>query len=343
MNRGFITYFNDGIKASVKTIFKNKGFLAVWLYTIMELIGRCTLVFFPAFDLANIRQAKTVHAYNRADVSENFRRAFKAEALWSLWGAYCLEALIFLAGIVLIGIATAFFALIGFLIGFAAPDFPQEYMILIFCTPGAVALLVYFIVMPVLFAPTPYIVESNPGIGAAAAVSASIKTMRRCGKWTCFLNAFIPALIIGAIAGFGVGASMLVLLFLGGSAECYIVLCGVIFLFAAILLVTFPIFHLTYKVAQKSLFEDIALDPVNASKHTSGVNIKRCKGVLFEPETIEENLSVLFDETDSEDAPLPTSGARRKREKSARAGVKKVDLTEGDRTGEDISNGKERS
>ncbi len=340
MNRGFITYFSEAIKSSFKTIFKNKGFLTIWLYTIMELVGRCTFVLSPVFDLANIRQAKTVHAYNRADVSENFRHALRANALWSLWGAYCLEALIFLAGIILIGIATGFLALIGFMIGYAAPDFPQEFMVLIFCTPGAAALLVYFAIMPIMFAPTPYIVESNPGIGAAAAVSASIKTMRRCGKWTCFLNFFVPSLIMGAIVGFGAGAIMLVLLFLEGRAECGIVLCCVIFLFAAIFLAIFPIFYLTYKVSEKSLFEDIALDPVNAGKHTSGVNIRRCKGVLFEPETIEENLSVLFDETDNLDAPLPASGARRKHEKSARAGAKKVNLSDEET---DISDGKDES
>lgn len=327
MNRGFIAYFGEAIRASAKTIFKNKGFFAVWLYTLMALLGRCTLIFWPMFDLANIRQAKILHAKNEAPVSECFRNALKPSALFSLLGAYCLEALIFIAGILLIAIAAGFFALIGLIISYAVPSFPQLYMILIFCAPCALLLIPYCIVMPIMFAPTPYIVETNPTIGAAAAVSASIQTMRRKGKWTCFLNFFIPCLIIGTMLSAGVGLCMLILLFLGPRPEAMIAICGVAFIFAAAFLVVFPIFHTTYKVAQKSLFEDISLDPVGASKHTAGVNIKKCQGVLFEPETIEENLSVLFDETEDDSVPLPASGARRAHDKSARAGAQKADLS----------------
>lgn len=328
MNRGFFAYFGEAFRASVKTIFKNKGFFRVWLYALTALLGRCTLIFWPMIDLANIRQAKILHAKNEAPVSECFRNALKPSALFALIGAYCLEALVFVAGILLIAIAAGFFALIGLIISYAVPSFPQLYMIMIFCAPCALLLLPYFAVMPVMFAATPYIVETNPTISAAAAVSASIQTMRRKGKWTCFLNFFIPFLIIGALLGAGVGLCMLILLFLGPRPEAFMAICGIAFVFAAAFVVVYPIFHTTYKVAQKSLFEDISLDPIGASKHTAGVNIKKCQGVLFEPETIEENLSVLFDETEDDSVPLPASDAQRKHDKSARAGAQKAELEE---------------
>ena len=141
------------------------------------------------------------------------------------------------------------------------------------------------------------------------------------------MNMFIPSLILCVIMGIGAGAIAMLMIFLGG-LEGTMISIAVGMVFVAVFFLVFPIFHLTAKISQKSLFDDISLDPSNANRHTSGVNIRRCKGVLFEAETVEENLSALFDETDNEDAPLPTSGARTKRNKSARAGVKKVDLSE---------------
>ena len=341
MNHGFATYFRGGIKASSTTIYKNKGFLLVWLYTVLSLIGKCTIVLAPMFILADIRQAKLTHAENRAHVAQNFRVACKANSLGALYGAFVLEGLIILAGIVLIAIPTAFLAGIGMLVSTAAPNFPTEYMLIIFCSPGGIAAVIYIIAMLIYFAPTPYIVESNPGISAAAAVSASFKTMRRCGKWTYLLSTVIPMLIVGAIYSVCSGFVTLSQVLFRGSVVGMAVELVLLMILVAIMLCVFPIFDLTRKVAVKSLFDDICLDPVNASKHTSGVNIKKCKGVLFEPETIEENLSVLFDETEEESVPLPTSKARAKHDESARAGEEKVDLSQGEEENYDNSDRQE--
>lgn len=343
MNRGFVTYFSGGIKAAVNTVYKNKGFLNYWLYMAMGFIGRILLIFFPVFALSDIRQAKIAHTNNNAVLAENFRVACKANSLWTYIGARLIEFLIFLAGTLLIAIATGLFALIGLLISFAAEDFSRELLIVIFCIPGMVAELVHIVMMHIMFAPTAYIVESNPGISAAAAVSASLKTMKRCGKWTCVLTTAVPAMILGAIMGFFSMAVVMVNLYVTDPIECAIGSCILLFVLVAAFFLIFPIFHLTMTVARKSLFEDISLDPVNASKHTSGVNIKSCKGVIFPPETIEENLAALFNETEEENAPLPTSAARTKRNKSARAGVEKVDLSDEGEAHNDTSDRQGRS
>lgn len=343
MNRGFATYFSGGIKAAVNTVYKNKGFLIYWLYTAMAFIGRILLIFFPVFALSDIRQAKIAHADNDAVLAENFRVACKANSLWAYIGARLIEFLILLAGTLLIGIATGLLALLGLLVSSAAEDFSQELLIIIFCIPGMVAELMYLVMTHIMFAPTAYIVESNPGISAAAAVSASLKTMKRCGKWTYVLTTAIPMMIISAIMSFFVLAIALVSLYVEDPIENMIGVSILIFVLIAAFFLIFPIFHLTMAVARKSLFEDISLDPVNASKHTSGVNIKGCRGVLFPPETIEENLNELFNETEEKNAPLPTSAAQTKRNKSSRAGVQKVDLSDGEDLQNDNSDRQGRS
>ena len=330
MNQGFKTYFGEGFKASMRTMYQNKNILLVWLYTVLATVGHLTVIFAPIFYLADIRHAKYVHADNRVHVVENFRVACKGKALGAYYGAIFLEVMITIAALVLIGIGTGFLAVIGLLVSYAAPDFPLEYMLIIFSAPGGLVALAFLVMVPVFFAPTAYIIESNPGISAAATVSTCIKTMRRGGKWTCFLNTFLPVLIAGAIAGVGFGAIQLCNALLDGYTDRAIAQ-GVLLMFTtALILFTYPIFNMTRQVAQKSLFDDICLDPVNANKHTPGVNIQKCQGVLFEPETIEENLSILFDETQEEEVPLPSSAARSKRNESARMGESKVDLSDGD-------------
>ena len=330
MNQGFKTYFGEGVKASMRTMYKNKNILLVWLYTMLSMIGRLTIVFAPIFYLADIRHAKYVHADNRVHVVENFRVACRGKAIGAYYGAIFLKVMITIAALALIGIGTGFLALIGLLVSYAAPDFPQDYMLLIFSAPGGLVAFAFLVMVPVFFASTAYIIESNPGISAAETVAICIKTMRRGGKWTCFLNTFLPMLIAGAIAGIGVGAMQLCNALLNGYMDRVIAQSILLIFTTVLILFTYPICNMTRQVAQKSLFDDICLDPANAKKHPSGVNIQRCQGVLFEPETIEENLSILFDETQEEDVPLPSSAARSKYNESARMGESKVDLSDGD-------------
>ena len=51
------------------------------------------------------------------------------------------------------------------------------------------------------------------------------------------------------------------------------------------------------------LFEDIALDPVNANKRTSGINITKISGARVDREEIADNLTALFDEGIEEKTP----------------------------------------
>ena len=328
MNHGFKSYLSGGFRASVKTMYKNKNILLVWLYTVLSFIGKVTIIFAPIFYLADVRHAKLVHAENHVHIAQNFRVACRAKALLAYYGAIFLEIMIAIAGLVLIGIGTGILALISMAVSLAAPNFPTIYMLLIFCAPGALVALAYLTMIPVYFAPTAYIIETNPGISAAATVSACVKSMRRCGKWTCFFNTFLPVLGIAVVGGIFAGANYLCDTFIQGLAMRVIAEAGLSILAILAMLFIYPIMNMARQVAQKSLFEDISLDPINASKHTSGVNIQRCKGVLFEPETIEENLSMLFDETKDESVPLPTSNARTKHEQAARMGEEKVDLSQ---------------
>lgn len=333
MNRGFGFYFGNAIKSSAKTLWHKGNLIKYFAWVIMELLSPFTVILGAMFSLANIRQAKIAERENTVDIPQSFKVACQAKPFWTMLLAIILEALIFIAGVILIGIAGGLLGAIGYVVSCFVDTIDPEIIIMIFFAPSGLVLLVYCVIMTILMAPTAYVIETTPDIGAADAISICFNTMKSRGKGTCFLNYFIPALVEGAILGLGAVIEAVLWLFVSvNDPTLYVVLAVLvaIIFFVAFALVA-PMFALARKISNKSLFEDIVLDPVNASKHTSGVNIKKCKGVKFDPAEYENELALLFDETYSDRIPLPESpSARRKRqleERKAARTAASVDYT----------------
>lgn len=333
MNRGFGFYFGNAIKSSARTLWHKGNLLKYFAWAIMELLSLGTVVLGATVPLANVRQAKIAERENVIDIPQSYKVACRAQPFWTMVLAIVLEALIFLAGIILIGIASALLGAVGYAVSLFVDKVAPGIIMLVFLAPGMLALLVYFIIMPMLFAPTAYVIETNPDIGAADAISICFNTMKSRGKGTLFLNYFIPALMEGAILGLGGAVEYVLLLFVGlSNPVLYLalaVLVGILFVVAFALIV--PMFTLARKISNKSLFEDIVLDPVNASKRTSGVNIRKCKGVKFDPARYENELSMLFDETYSDRVPMPENpSAIKKRQLEERKAAREVSTVSAD-------------
>lgn len=300
MNRGFNHYFREGVKSSAGALYHNKGLVKFLVYFFMETIGRCLLIFNPLFDLAGVKQGEFIWRQKRVEVSQSFKHAGNPHAVWTYVLTLCVEALMFLAGMVLIGVFTFLLALLGYGISMLFEDPDTTLFMGIFSVPGGILMLVYCVIMPLIFAPTPYIVANNRGIGVGDTLSGCFNTMKSCGKWTLFLNSFIPALIqllilwvIGTATYFLSGALIETSFYSLVMAIWYIVVIIGYVLVA-------PIFTLTARSANHHLFRDIVLDPVSADRFTKGINIKKCNGKLFTAEEAEEGLVSLFDETASD-------------------------------------------
>ena len=213
MNRGFGFYFGHAMKSSCKTLWHKGNLLKYLAWVIMELLAPFTLVLGAMFSLANVRQAKIAERENTIDVPQSFKVACRAKPFWTMLLATVLEALIFIAGVLLIGLATLMLGAIGYAICLFISDVEPALIIAIFCIPGGLMLAVYSVIMPILLAPTAYIIETNPDIGAADAISICFNTMKSRGKGTYFLTNFVTLLIEGAILGLGAAAEVVIALF----------------------------------------------------------------------------------------------------------------------------------
>ena len=314
MNRGFAFYFKNAMKSSSATIWKNKHILQLWTYFFAELLARVTVLFSAIFDLADIRQAKIAHKEEKMYIAEPLKVATKGKPFWTMVLTIIVEAFILLGGAMLIAVATGILYLIGFIVSNLVTV--PWYTVWLFCVPGGLALLVYALIMVLIFSPTPYIIETNPDLGVYETIKICFDTMKSNGKATAFLNFFIPTLLellMPAICGAGFYA---VWRFVPAQYKL-ISYAGCMIVSVVFILLTIPMFDLAKKIAQKNLFEDIVLDPVNANKRTVGINIKACSGVKFDKSEIKNNLVLLFDETQSDSIPIPDSPARRRIKENA--------------------------
>ncbi|MDE6691181.1 MAG: hypothetical protein K2K04_04340, partial [Clostridia bacterium] len=159
------------------------------------------------------------------------------------------------------------------------------------------------IIVVAVFSPTAYVIDSNPTLSAGEVVSVCVNSMKSRGKMTVILSVFVPLLVMSLIAGVCAGGFLLVFFLAGG--QKYTLLLMLLWAMASILILgfTIPVLNMTKNLALVLLFEDIALDPVNAQKRTSGINIRKISGARVDREEIADNLDALFDDSIEEKTP----------------------------------------
>ncbi|MDE5667459.1 MAG: tubulin-like doman-containing protein, partial [Clostridia bacterium] len=241
------------MRASNKSLWKKGNIFKYLAYFIMSCLAALTLVLPPMFRLADVRQAKIAAKQNTVDIPQSFKVACRAKPFFTTLLAFVLEALIFVAGTILIGLGSGIFGAVGYVITLFVDTVPPMLIIGIFLAPGAIILAVYSVVMALMFAPTAYVVETNPDIGAANAVSICINTMKSRGKWTYFITLFVTFLIEFLILAVGAGVETAVILFVDDVRLSVVlaVLLGIVF-FVGFALVA-PMFGLARKITVYSL------------------------------------------------------------------------------------------
>jgi len=191
MNRGFNYYFREGVQSSAKTLYRNGGLLKAILWIFLELIALVTVVFYPLVSLAKVRQGESVRLKNRLDLSQSFKDSGRPYSVWTLVLTSCVQALMYLAGVLLIAVATFLLGLAGYAIASLADFTAQEEVNMLvgcFMIPGAAAFVIYSFAAFLVFAPAPYMVANNPEAGVGDILASCFNTMKCSGKLTLFLN-----------------------------------------------------------------------------------------------------------------------------------------------------------
>ena len=302
MNKGFAYYFRQAFKMSAQTIWKNKNVIKSMLYFFMSLVARLTVILGAMFDLADVRQAKIAKNQRTVDVPQSLSKASQ-KPLWTMIMARLIEILMYIGGLLLVSLVCgAVFALGLVITQFVAARY-ATLILIIFAVPCLIIYLVYTIIVVAVFSPTAYVIDSNPTLSAGEAVSVCVSSMKSRGKMTVILSVFVPAFIMLLAMGVCACGFLLIWFLLGG--QKYTLLLMLLWTLVSILILglTLPVFNMTQNLSLVLLFEDIALDPVNAQKRTAGINIRKISGARVDREEIADNLNALFDDGIEEKLP----------------------------------------
>ena len=299
MNRGFKTYYKEGIHSAFLTLRKKENFIKYYLHLFMNLFGRILFALLsPAFDLANVRLAKMVRMHKKIEVSSTFESTNKIKTFWTTFVSSMLIGLMFLAGTIMILVVEAFIVLLGLLLSNYDYNVGM-YFIIFLSIPVVIGLIIYFILFPLYFAPLVYVVDSVEEVGASVAVVKSIEAMKHNGKKTYFAINLVTSIINSVYLGF---AAMFVTLLFNNSEMIVAIIALIIFV--AVYIIFAPVINLGSQVACVSLFEDIVFDKYNENKVAKGVYVKSSKTVKATVENYQDKLVRMFDDVEEVDLSL---------------------------------------
>ena len=304
MNRGFKTYYKEGIKSAALTLKKKENFIKYYVHAFMNFIGR--ILFFvlaPIFDLSNVRLAKMVRRDKTIDISNTFKGSDNPKSIWTAIVSSVLSVLMFIGGLFVFIVVEAIVVLIGLLFMYISNYNTNVATVItiILSVPVVIGLIIYMIVFPLYFSPMTYVIDTIDGVGSSVAISKSIEAMRRSGKKTVFGIYFVTGLIN---FGYLLITSLLVYIFISHSTAL-IVIGIIIAIVALIVYLRFaPVICLGAQVGYVSLCEDLVVDKYNENKVAKGVYVKSTKAMKNTVEDYQGKLIKMFDSVEDVDISL---------------------------------------
>ena len=304
MNRGFKTYYKEGIKSAALTLRKRENFIKYYVHLFMNCIGRILcFVLAPVFDLSNVRLAKMVKKDNTIDISNTYKGSDNPKSVWTSIITSLISGLMYIGGIIIFLLVEGIVVLVGLFFSAIAPNNGTiaAAIIIILSIPVAIGLIGYLIVFPLYFAPTYYIIDSIEGVGTSTVLSKSIDAMRRSGKKTIVAVLLVNGLINGAYLGI---VSLISVGLISGGRFAQV--CGVLVaIIGVIVYLRFaPIFTLGAQISLVNLYEDLVVDKYNENKVAKGVFVKSSKTIKTTVSNYQDKLVKMFDEVEDVDISL---------------------------------------
>ena len=298
MNRGYKFYYRNALRQSGKAIIVNKGHLKYYIYLLIEMLARLSLIFSPLISLSNIALAKEIKNNGKVNPFKALSSSNTFKSFWAIVLAEILKFLMFLAGLIIFALLTAALGAIGLAIASLSNSIQPAACAILFALPGMIATVVYCIVYPIFFSPVTYIIETNPDLGYGKAMEICYKAMKEKGFFTYLAILLWPTLlnVAFAIVNIAIGAG---LIFIFQQSKGFLFFAIIITMIVASALVYFlPILDLTTRTAHVWLLDDIIdLQEKEVVQSTRGIYVKDFKSDKVGIENIKNNLIRLFDNT----------------------------------------------
>lgn len=261
MNKGFKSYFKSGLRSSGRVFKKSKGnYLKYIALLISTFLSKLTMIISPIFDLANVRAAQIAKEKKNIVLSASFSMSDAPKTFWNLLISKIIVGLIYLSGVIIIGLIAFGYTSIGWLI--YGMDMDLVFLLVGFIPLGLV-LIIYTILFYLSYSPMAFVAVKNSSLGASHILYNSSNSLRKEGKKTLLLLNIVYLLIDIVILGIIVAILVLIDTFVSESLASGII--GVVLVLG--ILVYFVLasrFHLARRISIINLFNDVvSTEPVD--------------------------------------------------------------------------------
>jgi hypothetical protein len=307
MNKGFNTYYKQGMKDTKMLLKKKSNFFKFFVYAIMSLFGMCIIP--NITQISFIKVSKKVHEDKDISLIDAFSFGDKPLNIYNIIVVGLLKVLLLVTGIVVASLIGGLFYLLGVALSMLFFDNMFTTITFVLSGIGTVALIIFMYFYIFYLSHCSYLVSETKNLTPTKVVSTSI-SLSKNGKLVLFLN-FLMMIIIFlgynmiTFAYFFVVSHILpiytttypyvisFLFFLG------------ILIFSLILVFVLPYAILPSMISSYLLRKDLCLgDKQNNYAYTNvNVDTSKLNKKYINVKTAEENLNTLFDQDTSKNTP----------------------------------------
>ena len=272
MLKKYRVYFKEGYQAS-KSVLKNKGnLLRYYLIYLIDFLGTVLFPLKPITSVAVYRMIDSAAKKEDISITKALVSVDEPKSYWALMWAGILKFIMVLAGVIGIALATLGLLYLGYAIYVAFPSSDPN-IPYIFGIPGALALVVFLLVVLLATMPLSYISHSNLSIKTTRLLDKSFNGFKFGGKKqyiAILITKFFLSFIYNLVAS-------LVLSLIGNLANDFSELISIILiiLFVVLYVIFITKVNLAFDIAKINLLNDILFDNVTGQKKYTGIKFDK--------------------------------------------------------------------
>ena len=293
----FKNYYLEGIKNSYKSLYKRKtNIFKYYICIFIYILSIPLFILKPVVNMGIFRLGEQINDDNDIDLTTITKSCDNPKNYFTALFAGIIKVLIIIGIILVLACIAGVLALIGYI--FMIFTGSEEYLFMIlFASPALLAIVIYLLFVPLIYAEIGYIVNANNNINASNVINISFNAYKKEGKRIRFgiivLNTLIKIVYL-AIANIGSALPIII----KGSTNNAIgltIICGIVALIPFIIFA--PMFSLATISSITLLNDDVVRDTLTEAIGVTNVKFTIPKKNI-EDLTPEEKLVYLFDNAD---------------------------------------------
>lgn len=293
----FKNYYLEGIKNSYKSLYKRKtNIFKYYICIFIYILSIPLFILKPVVNMGIFRLGEQINDDNDIDLTTITKSCDNPKNYFTALFAGIIKVLIIIGIILVLACIAGVLALIGYI--FMIFTGSEEYLFMIlFASPALLAIVIYLLFVPLIYAEIGYIVNANNNINASNVINISFNAYKKEGKRIRFgiivLNTLIKIVYL-AIANIG---SALPIIIKGNTNNAIglTIICGIVALIPFIIFA--PMFSLATISSITLLNDDVVRDTLTEAIGVTNVKFTIPKKNI-EDLTPEEKLVYLFDNAD---------------------------------------------